>query len=126
MYVSLCPVLSAAPPPLLSDMCESLALHSGIKDRACQLYKEAMETGAMKGKGMDPVGAGCIYLACRNEGNPRTFKEVQIYRSRSTYESYRTQEPAAGKCTGLLPLGLRLRCNLVLGKIARHVNKQNT
>ena len=65
-------------PSTLADMCESLALHSGIKDRACQLYKEAMETGAMKGKGMDPVGAGCIYLACRNEGNPRTFKEVRI------------------------------------------------
>ena len=78
--------------PILSDMCESLALHSGIKDRACQLYKEAMETGAMKGKGMDPVGAGCIYLACRNEGNPRTFKEVWIYRSIYTCDSYITQE----------------------------------
>ena len=30
---------------------------------------------------MVPVGAGCIYLACRNEGNPRTFKEVRICRS---------------------------------------------
>lgn len=60
----------------IAGMCDQLALVSGIKDRACSLFKEAMETGKMKGKGMQAVSAGCLYLACRQEGNPRTFKEI--------------------------------------------------
>lgn len=60
----------------ISSMSEQLSLSMNIKDRACELYKEAMETGLMKGKGMQAVAAGCLYLACRQENNPRTFKEI--------------------------------------------------
>ena len=30
----------------------------------------------MRGKGMQSVAAGCLYLACRQENNPRTFREI--------------------------------------------------
>lgn len=60
----------------IATMCEQLSLVQTTKDRASELYKEAMATGAMKGKGMQAVCAGCIYLACRQENNPRTFREI--------------------------------------------------
>ncbi|GAX80482.1 hypothetical protein CEUSTIGMA_g7920.t1 [Chlamydomonas eustigma] len=60
----------------ISDMCDQLSLVATIKDRACELYRDAMKTGSMRGKNMQAVAAGCLYLACRTEGNPRTFKEI--------------------------------------------------
>ena len=31
----------------------------------------------IKGKNQHAVGAGCLYLVCRDSGMPRTFKEIE-------------------------------------------------
>eukprot|EP00798_Chlamydomonas_sp_ICE-L_P013443 gene13443-19301_t len=60
----------------IGEMCEELNLSMAVKDRASHVYKEVMETGTMRGRGMKAICAGCLYLACRNENNPRTFREI--------------------------------------------------
>uniref|UniRef100_A0A7S0RRQ4 General transcription factor TFIIB n=1 Tax=Chlamydomonas leiostraca TaxID=1034604 RepID=A0A7S0RRQ4_9CHLO len=61
----------------LGDMCERLSLvNTAIKDAACDLYKRAMESGRLRGRGMMSICAACLYLACRQNNTPRSFKEI--------------------------------------------------
>jgi len=40
------------------------------------IYKLAFENGQLKGKPREAVIAGCIFIACRQCGVPRTFREI--------------------------------------------------
>ena len=57
-------------------MCERIGLPRVIADRAKQLYKLVEDEKLTKGKVNDGVIAACIYVACRQEKVPRTFKEI--------------------------------------------------
>lgn len=60
----------------IAGMCDDLELAPNVVDAAKSLYKEVLETGKMKYKGQIPMAAASVYMAARNEGNPRTFKEI--------------------------------------------------
>ncbi|XP_006649548.1 transcription initiation factor IIB-2-like [Oryza brachyantha] len=61
----------------ISDMADRLGLVSTIRDRANELLK--MLEGAKlckRGQHRDTTYAACLNIACRNEGKPRTLKEL--------------------------------------------------
>lgn len=60
----------------IGTMCRKLGLVEAIKDRACELYKEYKDLKSIRGRKAIAFYAACIYIACRLEGHPRTFKEI--------------------------------------------------
>ncbi|XP_073213252.1 transcription initiation factor IIB isoform X2 [Lepidochelys kempii] len=59
--------------PLLSD--GDLTTMIG-KDRTNNLFKQVYEQKSLKGRSNDAIASACLYIACRQEGVPRTFKEI--------------------------------------------------
>jgi len=45
-----------------------------IKDRANALFKQVHVSKSLKGRSNDAIGSACLYIACRQETVPRTFK----------------------------------------------------
>ncbi|XP_062179331.1 transcription initiation factor IIB-like [Phragmites australis] len=61
----------------IADMADRLGLVATIRDRAKEVYKKLDEAKACpRGKKRDVFFAACLYVACRNEGKPRTYKEL--------------------------------------------------
>jgi transcription initiation factor TFIIB len=62
----------------IADMAERLGLVATIRDRAKEVYKKMDEAKQCPrlGKKRDVFYAACLYVACRNEGKPRTYKEL--------------------------------------------------
>lgn len=60
----------------IATMCDQISLTKNIQDVAKQLYKRAEQDKILRGKSMDAAVACVIFIACRQEGVPRTFKEI--------------------------------------------------
>ncbi|KAL6848999.1 hypothetical protein ACP4OV_021582 [Aristida adscensionis] len=65
----------------IAAMAERLGLAPGVRDRAKDVFRRMEELRGKthyytKGRGGDTLYAACIYVACRSEGTPRTFKEL--------------------------------------------------
>jgi transcription initiation factor TFIIB len=60
----------------ISAMCDHIALPKIISDIAKQLYKRVEDEKLVKSKSNEVVMASCIFIACRQENVPRTFKEI--------------------------------------------------
>lgn len=60
----------------ISDMADKLNLPTSIVDRCNLLFKQVHEEKQVKGRSNDAVAAACLYIACRQEGVPRSFKEI--------------------------------------------------
>lgn len=63
----------------IADMADRLGLVATIRDRAKEVFKklgEAPTKGLPRGRNRDAVYAACLFIACRNEGMPRTYKEL--------------------------------------------------
>jgi len=60
----------------ISTKCERIGLPKLITDRAKQFYKTSEDLKTSKGKALEGMVAACIYLACRIERVPRTFREI--------------------------------------------------
>jgi hypothetical protein len=45
-----------------------------VQDRASVLFKQVHEGKTLKGRSNDAIASACMYIACRQEGVPRTFK----------------------------------------------------
>ena len=45
-----------------------------MKDRTNNLFKQVYEQKSLKGRANDAIASACLYIACRQEGVPRTFK----------------------------------------------------
>jgi transcription initiation factor TFIIB len=41
---------------------------------AGKVFKDVLDSKALKGKNSEAQAAACLYIACRKEGVPRTFK----------------------------------------------------
>lgn len=46
------------------------------EDRAKLLFKQVHDGKTLKGRSNDAIASACLYIACRQEGVPRTFKEI--------------------------------------------------
>ncbi|KAM7278598.1 hypothetical protein ACFE04_005732 [Oxalis oulophora] len=60
----------------IATMAERLGLVHLIKHRACQIYKQVVETKCCRGRKVDSVLAACVHIACKEEKLSRTFKEI--------------------------------------------------
>lgn len=56
--------------------CDGWQLPSSVSDTAKHIYKDAEESRLFKGKSQESLIAGCVFLACRRNQVPRSFREV--------------------------------------------------
>ncbi|KAI5180393.1 transcription initiation factor TFIIB [Nematocida sp. AWRm80] len=63
---------------LITAFCERKNLSKTISDAAKYVFKTVEEKKVLKGKNLEGVAAACIYIACRQAGFVRTFKEVSM------------------------------------------------
>ncbi|GAU93220.1 hypothetical protein RvY_05193 [Ramazzottius varieornatus] len=60
----------------ITTMAERINMARSIVDQAHMLFKQVYETKAMRGRATEAIASACLYIACRKEGVPRTFKEI--------------------------------------------------
>jgi transcription initiation factor TFIIB len=60
----------------ISAMCDRAGLPRVISDIAKQLFKRTEDAKLLRGKTTESIIAACIFIACRQENVPRTFKEI--------------------------------------------------
>lgn len=60
----------------IAEMSDRINLPRNIVDRANALFKVVHDGKSLKGRANDAIAAACLYIACRQEGVPRTFKEI--------------------------------------------------
>ena len=60
----------------MSNMSDRINLPRTITDRANVLFKVVYEGRNLKGRSNSAISAACLYIACRQDGVPRTFKEI--------------------------------------------------
>ncbi|MEQ2252134.1 Transcription initiation factor IIB [Ilyodon furcidens] len=60
----------------ISTMADRINLPRNIVDRTNNLFKQVYEQKSLKGRANDAIASACLYIACRQEGVPRTFKEI--------------------------------------------------
>lgn len=60
----------------ISNMGDRINLTKTITDRANLLFKQVHDGRTLKGRSNDAIASACLYIACRQEGVPRTFKEI--------------------------------------------------
>lgn len=63
---------------LISALCDRANMTRTICDRAKFNFKAVEEKKIAKSKSHKGTVAACIYIACRQEGCPRTFKEISV------------------------------------------------
>jgi len=61
---------------IMSDMADKINLPRNITDRANALFKAVYEGRRLRGRSNAAIAAACVYIACRQEQVPRTFKEI--------------------------------------------------
>jgi len=60
----------------IGNFCDAIHLSNVVTNMAKQLYKMTIEAKQFKGKNTEAIIAGCIFIACRQHGVGRTFKEI--------------------------------------------------
>ena len=84
----------------ISNMMDMMHQGQAVGQSAMHIYKLAYENGQLKGKSRDALIAGCIFIACRQCGAPRTFRDIhaitrvpkkEIGRVFKTLESFLTK-----------------------------------
>lgn len=60
----------------ISNMASRVNLPRNITDRANQLFKQVHDQKSLRGRSNDAIASACLYIACRQDGVPRTFKEI--------------------------------------------------
>jgi transcription initiation factor TFIIB len=61
----------------IARVCGAMRLADSVKHQANEYFKEAQEKSkSVKSKGIAPAVAAVVFLACRQMGYPRTFKEI--------------------------------------------------
>ncbi|RUS89100.1 hypothetical protein EGW08_003108 [Elysia chlorotica] len=60
----------------ISQMADRLNVPKSLQDRANNLFKQVHEGKALKGRSSDAIVSACMYIACRQDQVPRTFKEI--------------------------------------------------
>ncbi|KAK0288646.1 transcription initiation factor IIB [Friedmanniomyces endolithicus] len=74
----------------IGALCDGWLLPGTVSDTAKHLYKDADESRLFKGKSPEALIAGCLFLACRYNNVPRSFREVMELTKVSKKEIGRT------------------------------------
>lgn len=62
----------------INGMADRINLAKTIVDRANNLFKQVHDGKNLKGRSNDAIASACLYIACRQEGVPRTFKVIDF------------------------------------------------
>ncbi|KAF1820967.1 cyclin-like protein [Dissoconium aciculare CBS 342.82] len=60
----------------IGALADNWQLPNAVADTCKHIFKEAEESRIFKGKSQEALIAGCLFLACRRNEVPRTFREV--------------------------------------------------
>lgn len=60
----------------IGAFCDAISITKTASDAAKHLFKSVDDAKAFKGKSQEAIIAGCIFIACRQSGVPRTFREI--------------------------------------------------
>ncbi|XP_053661622.1 transcription initiation factor IIB-like [Anopheles marshallii] len=60
----------------ISAMAERINAPKSIVNHAKNIFKRVQETNKLQHRSIDAKVTACLYIACRQEGVPRTFKEL--------------------------------------------------
>ncbi|XP_053739447.1 transcription initiation factor IIB-like isoform X2 [Synchiropus splendidus] len=60
----------------ISTMADRINLPKNIVDRTNLLFRQVYEQKTLQGRANNAIASACLYIACRQEGVPRTFKEI--------------------------------------------------
>ena len=60
----------------IGEFADALGMNRVVKDGACALYRMVTTAHSTLGKDLSAMYAACLYIAARQEGMTRTFKEV--------------------------------------------------
>ena len=63
----------------ITSMADRINLPGNIVDKAKANFKEVYESKSLKGRSNDAIAAACLYIACRQDSVPRTFKVVKSW-----------------------------------------------
>ncbi|KAK5132193.1 hypothetical protein LTR08_009316 [Meristemomyces frigidus] len=74
----------------IGALCDGWQLPMSVSDTAKHIYKDADESRLFKGKSQEALIAGCVFLACRRNNVPRSFREVMELTKVSKKEIGRT------------------------------------
>ena len=61
---------------MIATMAERINAPATIVSHAKTIFKQALEPAALTHRSLEAVSVACLYIACRQEGVPRTFKEM--------------------------------------------------
>ncbi|XP_063331635.1 transcription initiation factor IIB-like [Pelmatolapia mariae] len=89
----------------ISTMADRIHLPRIIVDRTNNLFKQVYEQKSLKGRANDAIASACLYIACRQEGVPRTFKEICAVSGISKKE--------IGRCSKLILKALEISVDLL-------------
>lgn len=99
--------------------CDGFALPSIVSDGAKHIYKDADESKIFKGKSQEAIIAGCIFIACRRNNFPRTFREIfeltqvskkEIGRTFKLLEKFLMNQDKKGQKTTVIANGMLFMC----------------
>lgn len=102
----------------IGALCDGWQLPNSVSDTAKHIYKDADESRAFKGKSQEALIAGCVFLACRRNGVPRSFREVmeltkvskkEIGRTFKTLEQFLMNKDKGAKDNTYLVNGIAVR-----------------
>lgn len=60
----------------IGTLCDSINAGKVVADSAKHIFKLVDDAKVLKGKSQDAIVAGCIFIACRHNNVPRTFREI--------------------------------------------------
>lgn len=60
----------------LETLAHRMNVPQSIVEAAADIYRRVQESGKFSGRSHDPIISACMYIACRNQGVARTFREV--------------------------------------------------
>ncbi|XP_050701478.1 transcription initiation factor IIB-like [Eriocheir sinensis] len=89
----------------ISNMADKINLPKTIIDRANVLFKQVHDGKNLKGRSNDAIASASLYIACRQEGVPRTFKEICAVSKISKKE--------IGRCFKLILKALETQVDLI-------------
>jgi transcription initiation factor TFIIB len=81
----------------IATLCDSQNISKPTAETAKLLFRVTDDAKLFKGKSQDAIIAGCIFIACRNHGQQRSFREIfkmtnvskkEVGRSKSCFPNY--------------------------------------
>ncbi|RWS20806.1 transcription initiation factor IIB-like isoform X2 [Leptotrombidium deliense] len=69
----------------ISNMADRINISQNVIDRANLFFKQAHDGNKLKSRSHAAIAAACLYIACRHERVPRTFKEICAVSNVSKY-----------------------------------------